>query len=107
MSGDVCGFLIESHGDSIVCAATSMLAINTVNSLELLTDCKLAYCYSPDGGYIECLTDGLHGGAALLLKAMELGLLSLEAQYGVKLTIKEIAPGIRLGEKRNMIIFER
>ena len=34
-SGGITGFTVQNHGESIVCAAVSMLVLNTVNSLDV------------------------------------------------------------------------
>lgn len=82
-SGGLCGFKLENHGVDIVCAAVSMLAINTVNSLETLTDCRLEYLYDESGGYIECLLPGPWNPAeTLLMQSFALGLRSVEERYG-------------------------
>ena len=84
----MCGFKVTNHGESIVCAAVSMLCINTVNSLEAFTDCRLVCEYHKDGGYMECCVPELTAEAELLLKSLELGLESVKAMYGLDL-VKE------------------
>jgi hypothetical protein len=81
------------HGNDIVCAAVSMLVINTINSLEKLTDCKFN-CDSKMDGYISVtFIDELSESARVLVDSMILGITSVEKQYGkgyVKLTTKEV-----------------
>ena len=75
------------HGNDIVCAAVSMLVINTINSLEKLTDCKFN-CYIKVT-FLEELSES----ARVLVDSMILGISSVEKQYGkgyVKLTTKEV-----------------
>jgi len=89
--GAVCGFEVSGHGESVVCAAVSMLCINAVNSLETLTGCLMEYEYEPKGGYIRCVVVGEIGCCArVLLDSLTLGLSSVESNYGLKLIRKEI-----------------
>ncbi|MCL2204514.1 MAG: ribosomal-processing cysteine protease Prp [Defluviitaleaceae bacterium] len=90
----VIAFDVHHHGDSYVCAAVSMLVINTVNSIEALTDANFSCNHNEeDGGYIsftmESPRDTLPGReAGLLLDAMELGLESVAEQYPSEFTMK-------------------
>lgn len=81
-------------GSDIVCAAVSMLVINTINSLEKLTDTEMEVASNEDVGLINCRFKGsLSAGAALLLDAMILGLKNVVSQYGrqyLKLKFKEV-----------------
>jgi len=65
-----------------------MLVINTVNSLETLTDCEIICDYNPDGGYIKCTVKNPDGKASVLLASLALGLRDLRNRYGIKLTEK-------------------
>ena len=100
---DICGFKVTNHGDSILCAAVSMLCINTVNSLETLTDCRLQYCYDTGGGYMECLLPGIlsgngEPGASLLLHSLALGLESARKSYGGGKSGIEITNGVKTSD---------
>ena len=81
-------------GEDIVCAAVSMLVINTVNSLEALTDTKMEVNTDEDSGIINFrFTDELKENGKLLVDSLILGLSSVEKQYGkryVKLKFKEV-----------------
>lgn len=81
-------------GSDIVCAAVSMLVINTINSLEELTDTKMEVASSEEDGFINCQLKGpLGADAALLLDSMILGLKNVVSQYGrqyLKLKFKEV-----------------
>ena len=93
------GFSCKGHagygeyGTDIVCSAVSMLVINTVNSLEKLTDCSFE-CDSKKEGYLEVtFKDTLSDKANVLVDAMVLGIQTVSDQYGkgyVKLTTKEV-----------------
>ena len=78
------GFRSEGHaqydgqGQDIVCAAVSMLVINTVNSIETLTKDKFVLD-AEESGYIDYRIKGEPTKeAALLLNSMILGLTGME-----------------------------
>ena len=75
------GFLAKGHagfseaGQDIVCAAASVLMINTVNAIEAFTDDKTSLVSDDMEGLIDFrLADRPGREAALLLEAMILGL---------------------------------
>ncbi len=83
------GFTCEGHagyaeyGSDIVCSAVSMLVINTVNSIDALTDCRLKATDEEKSGKIQVIfPEGTDEKAGLLMDAMVLGLQSVEEQYG-------------------------
>ncbi|WP_026528860.1 ribosomal-processing cysteine protease Prp [Butyrivibrio sp. VCD2006] len=87
--GEYMGFRLEGHagsgeyGKDIVCAAISMLTINTVNSLEKFTDDIFACDADPERGYIEVTSEnGFSDAGDLLLKSFELGITGVYKQYG-------------------------
>ena len=92
--GQAIGFTVENHGETHVCAAVSMLVINTVNSIESLT--KLGedgfLCdYKEDGGFITfSLKDRVNrdAEAGLLLDALVLGLYSVKEQHPDEVNVK-------------------
>ena len=83
------GFLCSGHagyadaGSDIVCAAVSMLVINTVNSLDqFLPDESITVRTEQESGTIECIFDDTPSEKAqLLLDSMLLGLKSVEENY--------------------------
>ena len=85
--GRAVGFAVKSHGDPIVCAAVSMLVLNTVNSIERLTavttddfNCE----WNAGGGFIVFAlkrSSLRNTGAGLLLDALVLGLSDVSKQY--------------------------
>ena len=81
-------------GEDVVCAAVSMLVINTVNSLEALTDTKMTVNAQEDSGTIDFrFTEDLKEDGRLLVDSLILGLSSVEKQYGkryVKLKFREV-----------------
>jgi len=92
--GDICGFKVLNHGEGIVCAAVSILTLNTANSIEALTDEKFSCDYNPEGGFLEMDFPDIKNGcgtpeAGLLLKSLELGLRSVMESYENELVIIE------------------
>ena len=87
--GDYMGFELHGHagsgeyGKDIVCAAISMLTINTVNSLEKFTDDTFTCNADPKEGLIDLTAEnGFSHDGELLLKAFELGITDVFKQYG-------------------------
>ena len=94
--GSITGFRITSHGEGKACAAVSMLAINTVNSIELFTEDDIACEYNEaEGGYLNfALAPGpASEGASLLLRVLELGLRSVRESYPGEIQIETISEG--------------
>ena len=81
-------------GQNIVCAAVSVLAINTFNSIERFTDDAFTVDAAEDGGHlVMAFPDKLSDKAQLLLDSMLLGLDEIQKQYGdeyISLTYKEV-----------------
>jgi len=92
--GLVIGFKVKNHGDTHVCAAVSMLTINTVNSIEKLTTLKdFDVKWDESGGYLEFkLHDSSfrNTGAGLLLDALVLGLTDVAQEYPQELELKRM-----------------
>ena len=86
------GYARES--EDIVCAAISVLVINTINSIETLTCTKPIVETDQESGYIHCsFEEDITDDAALLLDSMILGLSQIKEQYGTKyidVKIKEV-----------------
>ena len=83
------GFSLEGHADAaesgrdVICAAVSMLVLNTVNSVERFTEDAFRCDAAQDGGYLEFIFTGeVSDASALLLDSMEAGLQDVEKQYG-------------------------
>jgi len=83
------GFSFDGHagfarrGKDIVCAAISMLVINTFNSIEQLTDDQFSGEASPDGGHLSMKFENENSKELrLLVDSMILGLEQVEKQYG-------------------------
>ena len=87
--GSYAGFSLDGHagsgeyGKDIVCAALSMLSINTVNSLEEFTDDKFSLDADPEKGHLSAVFEGaLSHEGDLLMKSFELGVDGVYKQYG-------------------------
>ena len=94
------GFYCEGHagyanaGDDIVCAGISTLVINTINSIEVLTDTEILADAEQESGTIHVnFPSGCDKQAKLLVDAMILGLQGIQKNYGKKfltLDFKEV-----------------
>ena len=98
LKGRNIGYVIKNHGDPVVCAAVSMLAINTINSIKAFTplkDSEFILKSDEKGGFIAFSLKGLHSrtsGAGILLDALALGLKDVQAQHpkDLKLAIRKV-----------------
>ena len=89
--GMIIGFSVRNHGESIVCAAVSMLVLNTVNSIETFTDADFSCEYQEEGGYLAfSLSSVGHERASLLLDAMYLGLSMAGDEYPDEISLMEV-----------------
>ena len=96
-AGKIIAFTVKNHsgehGQSIVCAAVSMLVINTVNSIEVLTEDVSTCDYNENGGFLTfALTDPANRtlGCGILLDALFIGLTETKTEYPNEIEIKEI-----------------
>ncbi|MDO4297227.1 MAG: ribosomal-processing cysteine protease Prp [Lachnospiraceae bacterium] len=87
--GHYTGFTCEGHagfgeeGQDIVCSAVSALTINTVNSIEALTEDGFEVVQSEDGGYLKLtLTDVPSDSTTLLMDSLVLGIQNISESYG-------------------------
>ena len=86
------GFKVSGHaeyedsGKDIICAAVSVLSINTINAIqEFLPDELITVNTNEAEGMIECYFDDEPGEkAVLLLDTFILGIRGIEKQYGRK-----------------------
>ncbi|MCD8338498.1 MAG: ribosomal-processing cysteine protease Prp [Lachnospiraceae bacterium] len=94
------GFSFEGHagyaeaGNDIVCAAVSVLALNTANSIEAFTDDFFRQELSEDGGFLKMdFPDGVSEASSLLMDSLVLGIQGIQADYGeeyITLTFEEV-----------------
>jgi len=92
------GFLSQGHagyaeaGYDIICAAVSVLVVNTINAIERFT--KDQFSVHEDDGQVELvLTNQVSKETALLLDTMVLGLKDIQESYSdkyIQLEIKEV-----------------
>jgi uncharacterized protein YsxB (DUF464 family) len=86
----VCGFKIKNHGDPIVCSAVSILVMNTVNSVEGLTEAGFSIeGDNEDGGDVTFIITEFdeEGKAELLLQSLYLGLVFISNEYTEEMVI--------------------
>lgn len=93
------GFRTKGHagyaeeGQDIVCAAASVLVINTINAIEKFTDTQTSVLSDDTEGVIEFEIKGkLSEETTLLLNTMVLGLQDIEESYKeyIDLIFKEV-----------------
>ena len=75
----------DDYGRDIVCAAVSVLTINTINSIDQLTIDEIDVFQDEQKGIIRFEFKDVPGSESnLLLKSYELGVNSIFEQYGKK-----------------------
>lgn len=92
------GFQFKGHaeyakyGQDIVCAAVSVLVINTVNSIEQFTSDK--FSIKNDDGFIKLLfLSSISSECKLFMDSLVLGLNGIVSDYGTKylnIIVKEV-----------------
>lgn len=89
--GKIIGFHSKGHagyaesGQDIVCAAVSVLIINTVNSIEHFTSDVFKYAEDEKKGEIDFKIESeLSSESDLLLNSLFLGLEGIQKEYGKK-----------------------
>ncbi len=92
------GFKSQGHagyaksGYDIICAAVSVLTVNTINSIEKFTEDK--FRVKQKDGYIECRFSGqISDQSVLLMNSMILGLQDIKKDYGneyIQVIFKEV-----------------
>ncbi len=84
----------ERFGKDIVCAAVSVLVLNTLNAVDAFTDEEFDFESDPESGLIDiCFRHPGGHDVGLLFDTMVLGLKEIASQYGtdyILLTIKEV-----------------
>ena len=82
------GFRIEGHagyadsGFDIICSAISVLTINTVNSIDRLTDDFYEFEQDEDTGLMILRMEEFSEASELLLRAMRIGIEGIAEEYG-------------------------
>ena len=93
------GFLCEGHaeyaeeGYDIICSAVSALTVNTINSIETLTEDEMKVEQAQEGGYLKLdLLGRASDETCILMNSLVLGLQMIEENYGsefVKVQIQD------------------
>ncbi|MDO5539831.1 MAG: ribosomal-processing cysteine protease Prp [Eubacteriales bacterium] len=98
-SGEYMGFRCEGHAGYVaegydpVCAAVSVLTVNTVNSIEQFTSDGMTVDADEDGLVVLQLEEDSSDKTKLLLDSMVLGLEAIQKSYGneyIRLIFKEV-----------------
>ena len=82
------GFELNGHagydvsGRDIVCSAVSVLAINTINSIDCLTDDRYEFEQDENTGHMIFTMKELSDSSELLLRSMHIGISGIEQEYG-------------------------
>ena len=77
--------LFADSGKDIVCAAVSILALNTLNSIEVFCTDEFTAYDDPEKGYLRAeFKSKLSDNADLLMKSLMLGLDGISQEYGKK-----------------------
>lgn len=77
--------LFADYGKDVVCAAVSILALNTLNSIEVLCGDEFESKENPEKGYLRAdFKSKLSNKADLLMKSLMLGLDGISYEYGKK-----------------------
>jgi uncharacterized protein YsxB (DUF464 family) len=93
------GFSVKGHagygkaGKDIICSAVSTLVINTINSVETLTDDRFVGENAESGDLKFKVVSEVSSESKLLIKSLYLGLTNIEEEYGrnfVKVYIREV-----------------
>jgi hypothetical protein len=85
-SDDYLGFEVSGHagyaesGSDIICAAVSVLTVNTANSIEILA--RDPIIDHEEEGFLSCrFPEGLSENGKLFMESMILGLKQIETSY--------------------------
>lgn len=77
--------LFSEYGKDIVCAAVSVLVLNTLNSIEVFCEDEIEVVTDEEEGFIRmAFLRKPSSEAKLLMKALVLGLDGIEEEYGKK-----------------------
>ena len=92
---DIYGFQMDSHGESIVCAAVSALALNTVNSIETFFNEPFECDYRDEGGVLRFVIPAIKAGKHnhdinLLLKSFVLGMFGIEDAHPNEIKVDDV-----------------
>ncbi len=95
--GKVYAFTVENHGSSFVCAAVSMLVINTINAIDKFIDTDFTVDINEKDAVIHFEANDTFKGIVneqleVLLSTLELGLTDTANNYSddISLIIEEV-----------------
>ncbi|MCL2386933.1 MAG: ribosomal-processing cysteine protease Prp [Defluviitaleaceae bacterium] len=93
--GKIASFTVENHGQTLVCAAVSMLVLNTINSIEKLTDDDFTCEINNRQSATFSLTnpESRSSGIEILIDAMFIGLSCAKAEHPDEIEITEVNHG--------------
>lgn len=84
----------DERGFDVVCAAISVLSINTENSIDILTDDLYDITSDEELALIDFrLSGSISETSSILLQAYEIGVKSISEEYGndyIKIRIEEV-----------------
>lgn len=84
----------KEYGEDIVCAAVSVLVINTINSIEHLVQDEFDVVTEQESGLIDfSLKEGYSRQSLLLIQSLVLGLQGIQNNYGneyITIIFKEV-----------------
>ena len=98
-SDNITGFEVSGHagydeyGRDIVCAAASVLSINTINSIEEFTDDAFECDSDEESGYLMFrLTEELSNESKILMKSLVRGVKDIQKdnEKYIKIVFKEV-----------------
>lgn len=77
--------MFSEYGKDIVCAAVSILTLNTLNSIEMFCNDEFEVVSDEEKGFVKAsFKEELTKEADLLMKSFVLGLDGIENEYGKK-----------------------
>ena len=86
--------MFDERGYDVICAAVSVLAINTENSIDLLTDDKYSLAYDEEDAMVHVMmTHAISHETSVLLAAFEIGVKAISEEYGkdyIQIIIEEV-----------------
>ena len=102
--GRIYGFAVKDHGKTDVCAAVSLLTLNTANSIEALTSEPFTCDYDPEGGFLQLELPQIkeehdNPKVDLLLEAMALGLRSVKENYDNEIELTDNGVSLMICKK--------
>ncbi|MFV0518843.1 MAG: ribosomal-processing cysteine protease Prp [Lachnospirales bacterium] len=92
-NGKIYSFTVQNHGESFVCAAVSMLVINTINTIDKFLDIDFVVDIDEKNAVIHFESQDTFKGIKnpeldILLNALVLGLEDTKKQYSDEISLK-------------------